>query len=114
MHFDLKIILIWYAAACGDVRAVVDLTKADVNPGQLTFYWSRLDSECSTVQYFITSDCGNCPGSVIDKTSATCSDLQLSETERNCTFNVMSMTQGFNGTPSDPLTVTLKGEATYS
>ena len=93
--------------ACSEVKPVVYLTK--VSQGQLTFNWSRLNSECSTVQYLIISDCGSCPRSINDETSATCSNLQLLETERNCTFSVMSMTRGFNGTSSDPFTVTLKG-----
>ena len=82
-----------------------------VSPGQLTFNWTRLDSNCSTVtQYRITSDCGNCSGSVTDETSATCSELQLSETAINCTFSVQGMTRGFTGTRSNSTSVTLKGK----
>ena len=73
-----------FADACGTVPPVVNLTE--VSPGELTFRWSQLASNCQTVQYVITSDCGNCY--INADTLATCSDLQLSVTERNCTFSV--------------------------
>ena len=62
------------------------------------------------MQYHIMSDCGNCSGSVTDEISATCSELQLSETETNCTFRVQGMTRGLTGPQSNPITVTLKGK----
>ena len=98
-------------AACGSESPDVSLTN--VGPELLEFSWSQLNSECSTVQYLITSDCGNCSRYVSDEPFATCSNLQLSDTMKNCLFSVTSMTRGFNGTPSTSLTVTLKGIATF-
>ena len=104
---------LYCAAACsGSILPVVNLT--DVSPGQLTFTWSQLDSECLVVQYVITSDCGNCSGSVSKDTSAVCSNLQLSDSERNCSFSIISRTRGFTGTPSNPILVTLKGKGVLS
>ena len=60
------------------------MVNLSVSPEQLTFNWSRHDSECSTVQYHNMAT--YCSGSVkvIDETSAsTCSELQLTETETN-------------------------------
>ena len=93
--------------ACGIVRPTVNL---NISAGLLKFYWSPLDSECSTVQYRIMSDCGNCSRYITDEISATCSELQLSETATNCTFSVQGMTRGFNGTQSNSTSVTLKGK----
>ena len=87
-------------------RAPGGVTLTDVSQGKLTFSWTQIDPNCPTVQYQIMSDCGNCSTT---NTSATCSNLSLSTTERNCTFSVGSVICGFTGPSSNPITVTLKG-----
>ena len=85
------------------------VTLTDVRPDQLTFSWSQIDPNCSTVQYQYTFDCGSCSLATPTSTLANCYDLQLSTTARNCTFSVGSEICGFTGPSSNPITVTLKG-----
>ena len=91
-------------------RAPSGVNLTNVRPDELTFAWTQIDPNCPTVQYNITSDCGSC--STGSGTSATCSNLQLSATERNCTFSIKSMICGFTGPSSNAVTVTLRGTCT--
>ena len=86
-----------------------NLYLADVQAGKLIFNWtSIISNNCSTLQYSITSDCGTCPNAT-NRTTATCSDLQLTTNARLCHFRVSSHACSLVGHPSSPIAVVLKG-----
>ena len=80
---------------------------------QLVFNWTSVDSDCSTFQYNITSNCGNCVNTTaVNTTSVTCA-ISLSSADNNvmqCSFSIQSVVcANISGVPSTPLDVTLKG-----
>ena len=91
-----------YLAPITQVPNDVQLTRVDT--GQLTFTWTPVNSNCPSINYMATLDCGTC--SIPMGTTVNCSGLQLPGV---CSFTVQTMVCGQVGAPSDPLTVTLRG-----
>ena len=85
-----------------------NLYLADAQQGRLVFNWTPVISNCSTLQYNITSDCGTCY-TFTNATTATCSDLQLTTNAVLCHFRVSSRACDLVGNSSSPIAVTLKG-----
>lgn len=93
-----------------------DFQLVDVTPGRLTFNWSRVDSNCSTLQYnMIVSNCGVCACTTpvrdnfvicsIDLTSASLSGNGPSR------FSVQSVIcNNITGSISMLINATLRGE----
>ena len=80
----------------------------DVNSEQLVFNWSSVESNCSTLQYSIESDCGTCTNT--EMTLATCSVDLSAITYDMCNFAIQSVVCGnVSGILSDPLSITMKG-----
>ena len=72
------------------VAAPNNIYLADAQKGDLLFSWnSVITNDCSGVKYNIISDCGTCP-TITNGTTATCSDLQLSNSTALCHFRVSS------------------------
>ena len=90
-----------------------NINLADVQPGKLLFNWTSVISNCSTLQYNITStsNCGTCTA-VTNTTTviATCSDLRLTTNAVTCHFRVSSHACGLVGNPSSPIALILKCE----
>ena len=81
----------------------------DVNSEQLIFNWSPAESNCSTLQYSIESDCGTFTTAVTTSTQATCSVDLSAIADSMCTFAIRSVVCGnISGILSDPLSITLK------
>ena len=89
------------------------LYLTDVQPGKLVFNWTPVNSNCSTLQYNITSNCGTCP-TVTNATTAICSDLHLTTNASLCHFRVSSHACGLVGNPSSSFAVNLKGTFSVS
>jgi hypothetical protein len=92
-----------------------DINLTDIQPGTLTFKWTSVISNCSTLQYSIasTSNCGTCTVNeniTATTVTATCSDLPLTINAVMCLFGVSTDACGLVGNPSSPLALTLKGE----
>ena len=87
-----------------------NLFLVDVQPGTLVFNWTSANSNCSTLQYNVTttSECGACP-TVTNTTTATCSGIQLTTDAVLCHIRISSRTCNLVGNPSLPTTVSLKG-----
>ena len=88
------------------------LCLADAQPGTLVFSWTAVLTNCSTLQYIITSNCGTC--SILTNSNATtaaaiCSDFQLTTSASLCNFRVSSHACSLTGNPSLPIVVKLKG-----
>ena len=85
-----------------------------VNSRQLVFNWMPIQSNCSSLQYGIESDCGSCSeGSqtFLNQTSKTCIVEQPNTDERMCSFAVNSVIcRNISGSFSTPVNVTLKGK----
>ena len=91
----------------------IDIHLVIVSPEHLVFSWTSVQSNCSTLQYNIDSDCGTCLD-VIEKTVnlVTCSfDLSaVIESTMLCSFGISSVICGnISGNLSAPLDVILKG-----
>ena len=87
---------------------------ATVDDGLLLFEWISISAACTSVLYSITSNCGVCPHNT-NLTIASCFDLQLSTSPTVCTFAIASVVCGnIFGTPSDPISITLKGIASHT
>ena len=91
-----------------------NLYLADAQPRTLIFNWTPVLSNCSTLQYITSSDCGTC-SIVINATTAAaiCSDFQLTTSASLCNFRVSSHACGLSGNPSLPTIVKLKGNYYY-
>ena len=87
-----------------------NVSLARIGQGQLIFNWT--DYLCSSVEYIISSDCGDCPHST-NTTAATCSGLQLPTIADGivCSFQVSSMACGITGNSGSP--VMLAGMEVY-
>ena len=90
-----------------------DIYLADARPGTLVFNWIPVISNCSMLQYNISSDCGTCP-TVTNATTAICSDLQLTTNASLCHFRVSSRACDLLGNPSSSFAVNLKGNFSVS
>ena len=77
-------------------------------PGQITFNWSPVDSECSAIHYNILAlNCGSCP-TVTTSTTITCVDVPTDDSV--CIFALETVICGdITGNKSDPLYVQYKG-----
>ena len=101
------------------VRSAPDIVYlSDANEENLVFSCTPgpgpavSNSNCSSLQYNITSDCGTCPlVSSITDTKATCSDLELTTNASECYFNVSSVATVCDllSGASSSVAVTLKG-----
>ena len=87
-----------------DIKVYV--TEADLSSNQLTFSWSPVDTDCSTIHYGISaSNCGNCPTNTTH-TTATCTGVPADGGE--CTFAVQPVACGsIAGDKSEKINVTL-------
>ena len=84
-----------------------DVRVVDVQPGQITFNWTSLDTECDSLSYNIISyNCGRCP-STTSNTSVTCTNVVA--LGQVCTILVQTVVCGNTGILSQPTTVMLKG-----
>ena len=85
----------------------VQLTN--VQPGQITFNWTSVDTLCDSVSYnIIASNCGQCP-STTNNTTATCTDVVASG--QVCTFIIQAVVCGtITGSQASPTTVIMEGE----
>ena len=88
----------------------INVHLVDIIKEELIFSWSEPFSNCASVSYGITSDCGSCSGTTTAK-NVTCSDLQLSSEAQFCTFSVQSMICNSNGESSTLILLTLKGDS---
>ena len=82
-----------------------NVSLARIGQGQFTFNWSAVtDYLCSSVEYIISSDCGDCPHST-NTTAATCSGLHLPTVSNGivCSFQVNSMVCGITGNSGSPV-----------
>ena len=73
-----------------------------------------MDSDCSSLQYNITSNCGTCADTIDGKfTSVTCS-IDLSAVTGECSFGIQSVVcTSISGISSIPLNIKLKGIHCY-
>lgn len=71
---------------------------------ELTFSWNSVDPNCLPDDQNIMFGCGSCQAA--SGTTATCTDLQIPST---CDFSVQNVVCGEIGSPSDPISVTLRG-----
>ena len=96
----------------GPLPPPIDVRLVSVTSNkQLTFNWKAVHGDCSTLRYFIESDCGTCPMNPVATTSASCS-FQLPLTSANfCNFSVRSIIcNDVIGSKSIPVNITLKGK----
>ena len=107
--YTLELILMLMSIIHSDpLPPPTNVQLVDVNSKQLVFNWSSEESNCSTLQYNIDSDCGICTNTVT--TFATCSIDLSAITNNMCTFAIQSVVCGnISGILSDPLSITLKG-----
>ena len=82
-----------------------DLRLTRVDTGQLTFTWTPVNSNCPSINYMATLNCGDC-SVAIGTTTTICSGLQLPNV---CSFTVTTMACGQVRAPSDPISVNLRG-----
>ena len=110
LFLDLHIILIIIMLA-DPLPPPLDVQLTSVKPDKLTFNWSSVQQNCSTLQYGIESNCGTCTNDPPTLTSATCS-FELSAISGGlCNFSVQSTVCGnITGSLSTPIRVTLKGK----
>ena len=89
-----------------------DVRLVDVQPGQMTFNWTSVDTECKSLAYkIISSNCGRCPATT-HNTTVTCIDVVASG--QVCTFIVQTEVCGnLTGNFSNAVSVTLKGTSSY-
>ena len=87
-----------------------DIQLTRVKPNELTFNWSSVQPDCSTLQYELQSNCGMCTNNPNMLTSAVCS-FELSAIANGvCNFTVRSTVCGnIMGRLSSPVLVTLRG-----
>ena len=64
----------------------------DINQLQLVFAWNPHTSNCASIVYAVTSDCGVCPSTTIHNT-VTCSRSSTDDHVR-CTFAVQTVVCG--------------------
>ena len=72
----------------------IDLT---VQLSNITFTWNPVTPYCSSVQYYITSNCGLCPQNFTYTTTTTCFYQQIPSM---CIFSIQTQICGFVGNPS--------------
>ena len=87
-----------------------DLQLTQVKPNELTFSWSSVEPNCSTLQYELQSNCGTCTNNPDMPPSAVCS-FELSAISNGvCNFAVQSTICGnIVGLLSSSILVTLRG-----
>ena len=91
-----------------------DVQLTHVTSNQLTFNWSSVQPDCSTLQYNIESNCGTCRPTILSSSSATCSfELPINSNDV-CNFAVRSTicANSIIGSLSTPVRVTLKRKLT--
>ena len=93
-----------------------DIQLTHVAPNQLTFNWSSVQPDCSTLQYNIESNCGTCINHqpTMLMSSATCSFELPIDSNDVCNFAIQSTicTNSIIGSLSTPVRVTLKRKLT--
>ena len=80
---------------------------------QITFTWSSVTPECTTIQYnILTSNCGSCP-TTTNHTTVTCTDVPTAaDNATTCTFAIQAMNcEIIMGKFSKPITVLLRGNS---
>ena len=86
---------------------ILTIQLLSVNPSELLFNWNSVDSNCSSLQYSIISDCGTC--SINLQTNISCNIGQPTTTEDMCSFAIQSvLCDNITGNLSAPISVTLK------
>ena len=83
------------------------ISLVNIDQDTLTFNWNSVISNCP-INYRTLFECGTCDSST-QATTVTCSGLQLSTDERNCTFNVQTVVCNNIAGNQNSLIVTLKG-----
>ena len=91
----------------------MDVQLSDITPNVLTFNWSTVLPDCSSLRYTIDSDCGMCTinqTSTENSSSATCLfERPISIMDNFCNFSVRSVVcSNITGSLSVPLKVNLK------
>ena len=83
-----------------------------VSSEQLVFNWTSVDSDCSTLNYNIMSNCGSCINTTATTTTSVACSISVNVTDSitQCSFGVQSVVCGnVSGVPSTPLDMTLQG-----
>ena len=83
-----------------------------ISSEQLIFNWTAVSSNCSILQYNITSNCGTCADIIASSTSSVSCSINLSVNMMPCSFGIQSVIcTNMSGNLSTPLLVTLKGNS---
>ena len=101
--------IVYITLYTGHYPPPIHVYVANASSEKLTFSWTSMAPDCSSVHYRInSSNCGTCP-TIVNTMTATCYDLKLSRDAPVCTFTVQNDICGVTGSLSNPLLVAIKG-----
>ena len=73
-----------------NVSLMVLATEVVTSLSMITFKWSTVTSDCTSIAYIITFDCGYCPNTTAN-TEVVCTDIV---TGANCIFTIQTVVCG--------------------